>query len=377
MNSLKNSMLAAFWDEVHFLLSGKGMPYEKVSLMVAVVITVFMTVLLGNNFIKDAPVAVVDLDNSRYSAELIDKINASQYMKVTSVEHMPVSTESLFYRDANVAVIYLPRNLEKDQFSGTASSIGVFYDNTNSAQTAYIKEAMNELIGEENAMVSSSGTNTGLSLSSRNLFNPSDSSSNGEVQGFLFFFSSMFFTFATIGMIPRLRMTGQLRDIMNRGEPLTLLARLLPYNLCLLCALFVGMAILRVWGQMVFTGSAWLFFFLQLFYIFILGVMSISIGWTASNPGIASSRMILFVPGGFIFGGPTGPIPLMSPWVQNLSHVFPLTWEFHFVRDILGRGAGFVDILPTFGGFLIYMAVVMAFFFVRCYKEAGQVEDIS
>lgn len=127
----------------------------------------------------------------------------------------------------------------------------------------------------------------------------------------------------------------------------------------------------------ILTGSAWLFFFLQFFYIFILGVMSISVGWTASNPGIASSRMILFIPGGFIFGGPTGPVPLLSPWVQNLSHVFPLTWEFHFVRDVLGRGAGFLDILPLFGGFLIYMAVIMVFFFARCYKEAGQTDAIS
>ena len=42
MNSLK--------DELRYLFSGQGMPYEKVAVMVAVVITVFMTVLLGNNF---------------------------------------------------------------------------------------------------------------------------------------------------------------------------------------------------------------------------------------------------------------------------------------------------------------------------------------
>ena len=44
MNSLK--------DELRYLFSGQGMPYEKVAVMVAVVITVFMTVLLGNNFAR-------------------------------------------------------------------------------------------------------------------------------------------------------------------------------------------------------------------------------------------------------------------------------------------------------------------------------------
>ena len=54
-------------DEIAFFFSGRGMPYEKVSLMVAVVITVLLSILLGNNFSKDAKVAVIDLDNSKYS----------------------------------------------------------------------------------------------------------------------------------------------------------------------------------------------------------------------------------------------------------------------------------------------------------------------
>ena len=86
---------------------------------------------------------------------------------------------------------------------------------------------------------------------------------------------------------------------------------------------------------MVFSGHVLVFLFTQVFYIFVLGMLSLLMGWTASNPGIASSRMILFIPGGFILGGPTGPVPVLSDWVQLLSHVFPLTWEFHFVRDII------------------------------------------
>ena len=38
--------------------------------MVAVVCTVIFTITLGNNTVREAPVAVVDLDNSKYSHEL-------------------------------------------------------------------------------------------------------------------------------------------------------------------------------------------------------------------------------------------------------------------------------------------------------------------
>jgi ABC-2 type transport system permease protein len=108
------------------------------------------------------------------------------------------------------------------------------------------------------------------------LFNPQESPSNGaEVQGFLFFFSSMFFVFATIGMIPRLRAEGKLQAAAVKGAPLDILIRLVPYCACLLTALFVGMAILRLLSDMSFSGNVFLFLLTQLFYIPFLGVMSL------------------------------------------------------------------------------------------------------
>lgn len=359
MNSLK--------DELKYLFSGQGMPYEKVSIMVAVVITVFLTVILGNNFIKDANVAVIDLDNSKYSREFIDRINASEYMQVTAVLNTPADTNDLFYQDKNVAVIYLPKDFEKNRYSGDANSIGVFYDNTNTAQTAEIKEALNEIIAEDN-ITAQAATEASLVLNTRNLFNPASSTSNSQTQGFLFFFSSMFFVFATIGMIPRLRLSGKLTAILQNGTPFDLLIRILPYGMCLLTALFIGMAILRIWGDMVFSGYLLTFLFTQIFYIFAVGALSVLMGWTAANPGIASSRMILFIPGGFILGGATGPAPILSKWAYIFSHIFPMTWEFHFTRDILMRGATLFDIGQIFGAFLIYTAVIVTIFCIVFYK---------
>ncbi len=361
MNSLK--------DELKYLFSGQGMPYEKVSLMVAVAITVILTVLLGNNFIKDANIAVIDIDNSKYSHELIDKINSSTYMKVSTVINTPTDPATLFYQDANVAVLYLPQNLEKDFYSGQSIGIGIFYDNTNSAQSSGIKAALSEIIADENQrLMPTQGDSGGILLNARNLFNPAGSTSNSQTQGFLFFFSSMYFVFATIGMIPRLRLSGALTKILENGTPFDILIKLIPYGGCLITAFFIGMAILRIWGDMVFSGSILTFIFTQIFYVFVLGTMSLLMGWTASNPGIASSRMILFIPGGFILGGPTSPVPILSEWVFVLSHIFPLTWEFHFVRDVISRGARFFDIADIFGAFLLYIAAVFLVFCLVFYK---------
>ncbi|SFT40652.1 ABC-2 type transport system permease protein [Selenomonas sp. GACV-9] len=367
MNSLR--------DEIRFLFSGQGMPYEKVCIMVAMVITLFMSVILNGNFAKDAKVVIIDLDNSAYTRELTNRIEATEYMKVAAVINTAVDPKELFYQDRAVAVVYFPRGLEKDRYTGVATNIGVFYDNTNTAQTSNIKEALNEIVGLDNAAAqgdvgSTNDTIRGqLSLASRNLFNPHDSKDNGETLGFLFFFGSMFFTFATIGMIPRLRLSHQLDKILLEGTPWDLVVRILPYGGCLLVSWVLGLAVLRVWGDLSFSGSFLTFLFIQVFYILVTGMLSLFFGWTAANPGIASSRMILFIPGGFILGGMTGPTTFLASWVVSLSHIFPLTWEYHFQRDIIARGAGLGDIAQTFGAFLVYIGIVAILFCARFYAS--------
>ncbi len=345
-------------DELKFLLSGKGMPYEKVCIMVAMVISVILSVLLSGNFGKDAPVVIIDMDNSKYSRELITKIDASEYMKVTSVVNSPANPEEFFYRDQATAVIYFPQGLEKNRYTSSAAPIGAFYDNTNTALTADIKGALNELVAIENAMASGSSESSGLTLNTRTLFNPAGSTSNSQTQAFLFFFGAMFFVFATIGMIPRLKLTHQYEPTILNGTPWDLIGRIAPYCFFLTVSSFVGLAVLRIWGDLVFSGRVVEFLLIQIFMTLTIGMLSIWVGWTASNPGIASSRMILFIPGGFILGGATSPLTHFSGWVVDLAHIFPLTWQFHFTRDIIQRGASLPAISSEIGAFFIYMAIV-------------------
>ncbi|MBO6303459.1 MAG: ABC transporter permease [Selenomonadaceae bacterium] len=356
-------------SELNFLFSGKGMPYEKVCLMIAMIITIVLSVLLGGNFAKDTPVVVIDLDNSLSSRQFINNMNASEYIKVTLIFNNAADPEIFFYRDDAAAVVYIPREFEKNVNTGTTAPIGVFYDNTNTALTADVKEILNEIVATENAKLAKSTASGGISLRDRNLFNPSGSTENAQTEGFLFFFGSMFFVFATIGMVPRLRMTGELNAILKTGTPWNLILRLVPYGIGLLTSFVVGMAILRVWGDMVFSGHLLSFLFIQFFYILSVGMLSLLFGWNAANPGIASSRMILFIPGGFILGGVTSPLTHLSPWVVTLSHIFPLTWEFHFVRDIVMRGASLADISKEVGAFFVYIGIIAIILVAKFYKD--------
>ena len=88
------------------------MPYEKVSIMVAMAISVVLSVMLAGNSSKDAGVVVIDLDNSAYTHELTNRIDASEYMKVTAVVNTPADPRSFLYRDKAIAVVYFPQGIE-------------------------------------------------------------------------------------------------------------------------------------------------------------------------------------------------------------------------------------------------------------------------
>ena len=58
-----------------------------------------------------------------------------------------------------------------------------------------------------------------------------------------------------------------------------------------------------------------------------------------------------------------------SPWVVNFAHIFPLTWQFHFTRDIIQRGASLPAISSEIGAFMIYMGIVSILFSLRFYNS--------
>lgn len=370
-------MLHSLRDELTYLFSGQGMPYAKISLIVSLACALLFTAFLGNNTIHNGAVAVIDLDRSAYSRSLIEKMDASPFIRIKEVTYTPAKPETFLYNDACIAVVYIPQQLEKSRYGRQTGTIGVFYDNTSLAQSGEIKNALNEIIAAENISLSVQGVSRqtqGLSLSTRLLFNPAGSgANNGSVQGFLFFFSSMFFVFATIGIVPRLRLMGKLDGILQNGTPWHLLIRLVPYGMCLLTALVIGMVVLHYLNDMHVAGNIVFFYITQFLYIFALGMLSLLFGWNAANPGIASSRMILFIPGGFILGGTTAPVQELSAWARMVSHIFPLTWEFEFTRDILVRGAGIADMAATLGAFLLYIAILMVLFHVVFYRARRRV----
>ena len=369
-------------DETAHFFSGRGMPYGKVSLIVALVVTLAFIAIFPHGHVLDGKVTVIDLDNSNYSREFIDTLNASPYIKVIETLNTPVDPQKLLTRDHCLAVLYLPAGFEKNRYNGAVNNIGIMYDNINEAQTGRLKEAINVIVATENVKIGlpqiqalgvggeqAEAILGNISLKERLLFNPTNSHSNGEIIGFLFFFSSMFFVFATIGIVPRLRLERKWETQLRDGNAFGLMLRLVPYILCLTGALVIGMMVLRIVGDLSFKGNFLVLVFSILLLGCSLGIMSLLFGWTAADPGSAVGRNIWFVPPGFILGGFTNPMDILPDWVQVLYNIFPLVWEYRLIRDIVLRGASFMEMARALGGFMIFTGVLAVLLAARFQRE--------
>lgn len=367
MNNIINAMV----EELQAMTSGKFIPYYKAAMTIAVVISLIFSVILRHSVVYSGKVAVIDLDSSHYSTELITKINTSPYIEITEVVHSPVDPITLTAHDLNIGVLYIPKGLERSLHIGDQSvNLGYFADYSNASQNSQILQILHEIIPELGAEVSinrvsalqlgNEGTQAALSpmqLKSRNLYNPTNSATISTSIYFVYFFSSLTYGLTALMIIGRLRVTGSWQRVLEQG-PLALMCRIIPYAFFYTTAITFVTAMLVFFGQLKFDGN----YFMYLPSIFMtalaFGWLAFILSWGSKNPGEGAGRMIFLVPPGFIMGGATMAVGILPFWAYQLSYLFPLVWQFRFYRDFAMRGVTSLNMLSTYGAYLIYLTII-------------------
>ncbi|MCO6546760.1 MAG: ABC transporter permease [Gilliamella sp.] len=367
MQNIIKSML----EELDAMLSGHFIPYYKVSLGLAAIVSLVFSIVLSHGAVFEGKIAVIDLDGSHYSTELISKVNTSPYIEVTEVIRSPVNPITLVSHDRNLGVLYIPKGLEKSLKKGDQTvRLGYFADDTNDAQNAKVLQSLNEYIPELGAELSVGkvaalglgkegieATLSPMQLKTRYMFNPASSSTISTIIYFVYFFSSLTYGLTSLMIIGRLKVTGMWEQTIERGL-LPLLAKTIPYALFFTTALTLITAILVIFGQLRFDGN----YFAFVPSIFMTGLafgwLGFLLSWNTNNPGEGAGRMIFLVPPGFIMGGSTMAVGIMPIWTYYVSHAFPLVWLFKFFRDFAMRGRSLIDMLATYGAFIIYLTII-------------------
>lgn len=370
--------MSAFLDEWRRMISGK---FVFTSIIVPLVVATVFGYMFSRNQINEAHVAVIDEDNSLYSRQLIDKVNASQYMEVTNVFHQAVKPEQLLYNEKNLAVLYLPKGLEQNRFMGKQTNIGFFIDNTIPAANGNIRNAISEVLTAENMSAPAVGrlralgmndeqvaaTLSSLSLQQRLLFNPTNDNINLMVVGYVTIvcFASLLGVTAQIG--PQLRLKGHMHQELQ--QPFGIISRILPYVITICVANFFAIGMLKQIGGFRFVGNPVAFLLpLALFYV-TTGLLGLLIGWSAANPAKVAGRTQAVIMPTFMLSGIMAPLALFPESIQMFSTVLPASWFFKFVRGIGLRGGELQYFGAEIGALLILAAVILGLLFLSMFRE--------
>lgn len=368
----------SLYDEWKHLL---GAPYKTISFGIATIVTILTLLFFPNNQIEEGKVAVIDLDNSRYSREIINKLDSSKYINVVQVLNFPVEAESLLYHDAHIAVIYLPKDLEKNRWSNQPNNIGALYDNSNISQNANLKVAIGEIIASENSDIGvpkirklglnseqSSAVIGNLKLQDRLLFNPVNSYTGTLTIGYIYLFTSMMYGMATLTIIVRLRMQKQWEDELKR-TPLALVLRLVPYMACFIATVTFCMGFLKYFFDFRFSGNFFAYLPSMIIYTTALGILCMILAWKAPNPMAAAQKAMIIMPTGMILGGLPLARGIFPLWLQDASYVLPLVWQSRFIRDFASRGVPFNEMIIEYIHYLFYAIILFGVLSLLFYKE--------
>ncbi|WP_042163239.1 ABC transporter permease [Paenibacillus gorillae] len=334
-----------------------------------IIAAVFFGFMFSHNQIAESPVVVIDEDHSSYSRELISKLNASPYMKVTNVFANRMDPETLLANEQAVAVITLPNDLELRQLQGKSSNIGILMDNTMPSGLMGIRTAIQEIVTTENTTIAmtrlvqtgwdaeaSKGLIAPLSLQQRILFNPTASYVDFMVLGFVNIIVLMMTTSAAGSVAPRLRKEGKL--FANGDSPLQLWVRSVPYAVLSTLSLLLAYGLLKQIGGMRFEAAPYIFIIPLLVYTFALSLLGMLLGYTAKDASKVGLRTSFVLYPSFLATG-IQLTPLAFPaFFQVTAWALPMNWLNRLIRGMAFRDGALTAYSREIGALLIIIGAV-------------------
>ena len=124
--------MGALVDEWKYITRGK---FIVQILIVPLLAAALFGYIFKNSSVNEAPLAVIDLDHSTYSRQLINKLDSSQYVHVVGVYDNYVEADMLLYNE-NTRCFIPPAGLEAAYLQGKPMNMGLCLDMTLAASAS-------------------------------------------------------------------------------------------------------------------------------------------------------------------------------------------------------------------------------------------------
>ncbi|CRR78074.1 MULTISPECIES: ABC transporter permease [Pseudomonadota] len=326
--------------------------------------------------LHNAPIAVVDEDQSPLSQRIISALYPPQFSKPQLIEwpEMDVGMDEGRY----TFVMVIPRNFQRDLLAGRAPQIQLNVDATRMSQafvgSGYVQQIVNGEISEFAQRYRSSAVPV-VDLALRARFNPAlEPSWSGSLAEIIDYIAMLSIVLAGAALI-REREHGTVEHLLVM--PVTpaqiMLAKVWSMGAVVLLAAAVSIGfVVQGLLDVPIAGSLPLFFVGAALCLFATTSMGIFLATLARNmPQFGMLMMLTIMPLQMLSGGAT-PRESMPELVQNIMLVAPTTHFVQLGQAILFRGAGLAVVWPQFAALLLIGAVLFGLSLQRFRKTIAR-----
>ncbi len=328
------------------------------TLMVLIAMPVIMIVLFGfalSTELKDVKIAVCDLSKDAASSEIMAKISASPYFKVSAYVNNAEEINRAFLKgEADAAIVFEDNFYQRVLHDGHAG-IQIIADGTNTNTGTMSVVYLSNIIGgfirelaEERAMDMQGETSAGnvpirIDTSSHMLYNPQMKSAFNFVPGVMGMIFMLVSAMMTSVSIVREKERGTMEVLLvSPVKPFAvILAKTIPYfvvsafNLIVIICLSVFLLKVPVSGSLLWLVAVTLLFILVSLSIGIL----ISTLVSKQEIAILISGVVLMLPT-MLLSGMLFPIESMPEALQWFSCLIPAKWYIESMKMIMIQGLG-------------------------------------
>lgn len=303
--------------------------------------------------IKNIKLAVVDLDRSEYSRQLVNKISSSGYFQLADYSASYQQSLKGIEKDESDIILQIPSSFEKDLVKENEAKLFMALNAINGVKAnlggAYLRsiiQQFNQQVRTEWIQFPRFSPETTIETTSSNWFNPLMNYKYFMVPGILVILLTMVGANLAAINIVKEKEIGTIEQINVTPIPkhIFILGKLIPFWVIGLVVLSIGLIIARLAYAIVPLGSfSTIYVFAALFLLAVLG-LGLLVSTYAHNQQqamlISFFLMMIFI----LLGGLYTSIDSMPEWAKWITRFNPVSYFIEVMRMVVLKGSTLADI---------------------------------
>jgi ABC-2 type transport system permease protein len=324
--------------------------------------------------IKNIPMVVCDLDNSKQSRELIEHYTGSGYFNLVGRTRDINEVDSYFESSKAAIAVIVPVNFGRDLLAGRNPQLAVAADGSDSntggiglsyASNIALSYARDILVqrAEKFNLIKNPDALPQVTAQTRAWYNQDLKSLDFMVPGVLVMVLMLVMTVISAMAIVKEKEAGTIEQIVV--TPLRdsefILGKMIPFTITGFIQVSLVLIVAVFFFKIPLTGSLPALLTLSVLFVIVglgLGIFVSSISKTQQQATMTAQFLLLFpmlILSGFIF-----PIENMPKFFQYLTYIIPMRYALEIVRGIFLKGDSFGDLIPQTLALLVIGSAVLS-----------------